>query len=104
LAWCSGEKCNYIYRPSACSVLTNSATGSTHICLIYTLDSASLLVKLKPCKNIPAVSPIWIDWYPNRVLGYQFPVCNTKLLKIENFAGLYYPHFTTFRNETSEYY
>jgi hypothetical protein len=24
--------------------------------------------------------------------------------KTANFAGLYYPHFTTFRNETSEYY
>ena len=24
--------------------------------------------------------------------------------KTANFAGLYYPHFTTFRNETLEYY
>jgi hypothetical protein len=29
------------------------------------------------------------------------PVRNTK---ITNFARLYYPHFTTFRNETLEYY
>jgi hypothetical protein len=27
-------------------------------------------------------------------------VRNTKWLKIKNFARLYYPHFTTFRNET----
>jgi hypothetical protein len=36
--------------------------------------------------------------------GSQFPVCNLKGLKIANFARLYYPHFTTFRNETLEYY
>jgi hypothetical protein len=36
-------------------------------------------------------------WWP-------FPVCNLKWLKIANFARLYYPHFTTFRNETLEYY
>jgi hypothetical protein len=31
-------------------------------------------------------------------------VRNTKWLKITKFARLYYPHFTTFRNETLEYY
>ena len=31
-------------------------------------------------------------------------VRNTKWLKIANFARLYYPHFTTFCNETLEYY
>jgi hypothetical protein len=39
---------------------------------------------------------------PQRVLGCQFPVCNLKWLKIENFAWLYYPHFITYRNETLE--
>jgi hypothetical protein len=37
-------------------------------------------------------------------LGINFPFVNLKWLKIANFAGLYYPHFTTFRNETLEYY
>jgi hypothetical protein len=53
----------------------------------------------------------WIDhlrnrlnWQPQTLWGCQFPVCNLKWLKIANFARLYYPHFTTFRNETLEYY
>jgi hypothetical protein len=37
-------------------------------------------------------------------VGASISVCNTKWLKIANFARLYYPHFTTFRNETLEYY
>jgi hypothetical protein len=44
------------------------------------------------------------NWQPNQVLGHQFPVCNTKWLKIPNFARPYYSHFTTFRNDPLEYY
>jgi hypothetical protein len=34
----------------------------------------------------------------------NFPFVMQNDWKTANFAGLYYPHFTTFRNETSEYY
>jgi hypothetical protein len=35
---------------------------------------------------------------------YQFPFVIQNDWKTANFARLYYPHFTTFRNETLEYY
>jgi hypothetical protein len=44
------------------------------------------------------------NWQPNTLWGCQFPVCNTKWLKNGKLRRLYYPHFTTFPNETSEYY
>jgi hypothetical protein len=34
----------------------------------------------------------------------NFPFVMQNDWKTANFARLYYPHFTTFRNETSEYY
>jgi hypothetical protein len=36
--------------------------------------------------------------------GMNFPCVIQNDWKTANFAGLYYPHFTTFRNETSENY
>ena len=37
--------------------------------------------------------------------GCQFTICYTKWLKNGKLRkAIYYPHFTTFRNETSEYY
>jgi hypothetical protein len=58
-------------------------------------------------RNLPFFSHFVLrtgNWQPNRVLGHQFRVCNLKWLKIANFARIYYPHFTTFHNETLEYY
>jgi hypothetical protein len=36
--------------------------------------------------------------------GINFPCVIQNDQKTDYFAGLYYPHFTTFRNETSQYY
>jgi hypothetical protein len=36
------------------------------------------------------------------IINFPFVIQNDR--KTANFARLYYPHFTTFRNETSEYY
>jgi hypothetical protein len=41
---------------------------------------------------------------PNTRLGCQFPVRNTKWLKNGKLRKAILPHFTTFRNETLEYY
>jgi hypothetical protein len=44
------------------------------------------------------------NWYLFSESGTNFPCVIQNDWKTANFAGLYYPHFTTFRNETSEYY
>jgi hypothetical protein len=36
--------------------------------------------------------------------GINFPCIYKMTEKMANFAVLYYPHFTTFHNETMEYY
>jgi hypothetical protein len=43
-------------------------------------------------------------WYRFLKKGINIPRVIQNDWKTANFAGLYYPHFTTFRNETSEYY
>jgi hypothetical protein len=44
------------------------------------------------------------SWYLFSESGTNFPCVIQNDWKTANFAGLYYPHFTTFRNETLEYY
>jgi hypothetical protein len=70
----------------------------------YLQERLTLRVQIINWIGLPEVHIFPSNWQPNRVLGHQFPVCNTKWLKIANFARLYYQHFTTFRNETLEYY
>jgi hypothetical protein len=44
------------------------------------------------------------NWYLFSKSGINFPCVIQNDWKTANCAELYYPHFTTFRNETSEYY
>jgi hypothetical protein len=79
--------------------------GRMHVIIIGIL--AGSLSPREPARRLAIFSHFRLqtgNWQPNTLWGCQCPVCNLKWLKIENFARLYYPHFTTFRNETLEYY
>jgi hypothetical protein len=65
--------------------------------------------------NLPPRSPTFLekkfeqgikkksdDQFDHLIINFSFVMQND--WKTANFARLYYPHFTTFRNETSEYY
>ena len=44
------------------------------------------------------------NWYHFSDIGINFGRVIQKYRKFANFAGLYFRHFTTFRNETLEFY
>ena len=66
----------------------NIALRSSHILYIFVLRAIKITI-----------------FEPEVVI---FPACNTstniQYTKFANFAGLYFPHFTTFRNQTLQSY
>ena len=44
------------------------------------------------------------NWYQHRENGINFQCVIQKYTKFANFAGLYFPHFTTFRDQTLQFY
>ena len=57
--------------------------------------------ELRCTKHFPIAFQI-SDPFDHLIINFPFVMQNDR--KTANFARLYYPHFTTFRNETSEYY